>query len=597
MPKSNHATDESIPQSLESERAVLGSILLDNGCLKAVGELKAQDFYQQSHHIIYVAILRLRSQNKSVDAITLANELNQAGTLERVGGVSYLASLSDGVPLGDYSLVSNYAETVRIKAQKRGLINLAQNVIAKARNGEEDVSAIASVLQREFTDIAARGAPAVIIRAPEEKAEENPEGDIEDVPDAPEECWAGLTKEYREIVAPSCESSDNYHLMCFLAVVGAALGRSIYSTKGGRHYGNTYTILVGESNWSGKSGAMDRALKLANDAALPIILASDISSGEGLLELIHESILADETKRRAGCLVHIDEFYSTLKKSQYQGSTIIPVLKKAFNTPGILELVRHSKLKIINPPTVSLLAGTEPDDLSDGMSVKDLKSGLGNRMDFTGGRPKELNPHGYMPEFGEFARKINDLSRYWHEVGGTDGKELKFSLKANLMWESFYRGMRKRGIQDTTVANLVSRHRVYVQRWSLIYSWLDVRNEERIQEEHLAPALALADWRLRSLFYVFKGIGKDEWVQEEIKMVGYIRRNGSRIGSHSRMGVEFRKFQRRFHDLGWEKIERRLRYMASDPKQPMTPQDRELIWDYVINPSTGRETRFLCLNE
>src|SRR5438105_7972030 len=75
------------PQNLDAEESVLGAMMLSPGAIGAVSEvLSASDFYRESHAKIYRAAIALYTRGDEVDAITLADELEQRGELEPIGG-------------------------------------------------------------------------------------------------------------------------------------------------------------------------------------------------------------------------------------------------------------------------------------------------------------------------------------------------------------------------------------------------------------------------------------------------------------------------------------------------------------------------------
>src|SRR3954463_4142976 len=75
------------PQNLEAEESVLGAMLLSPGAIGAVTEsLDAGDFYRESHAKIYKACLGLFAKGEPVDAITVADELEERGELDAIGG-------------------------------------------------------------------------------------------------------------------------------------------------------------------------------------------------------------------------------------------------------------------------------------------------------------------------------------------------------------------------------------------------------------------------------------------------------------------------------------------------------------------------------
>ena len=138
------------PQALEVERAVLGTILIESKAIERV-ELDVEDFYSPSHAIIFNAILTLKNLRVPIDTITVVQELNRTKHLDEVGGVVYLAELTDGV--GSSAHLEYHTAILKQKSLARKLILQSQNVIARAFDQSEDVQNIVEYLEKSFTDI------------------------------------------------------------------------------------------------------------------------------------------------------------------------------------------------------------------------------------------------------------------------------------------------------------------------------------------------------------------------------------------------------------------------------------------------------------
>jgi replicative DNA helicase len=109
------------PQNLEAEESVLGAMMLSPGAIGAVSEvLTAADFYRESHGTIYRAALELYGHGEPVDAITLADKLEERGELEHVGGRVRVHELAALVPAT--ANAGHYARIVRDMSMLRGLI-------------------------------------------------------------------------------------------------------------------------------------------------------------------------------------------------------------------------------------------------------------------------------------------------------------------------------------------------------------------------------------------------------------------------------------------------------------------------------------------
>src|SRR5574341_97390 len=92
-------TEKGLPHSLDAERCVLGSIILENESLYQVLDLiGGDDFYSEAHRILYDRFIELITNSRGVDLVLLKEELSRSGELDQVGGISYIASLIDAVP-------------------------------------------------------------------------------------------------------------------------------------------------------------------------------------------------------------------------------------------------------------------------------------------------------------------------------------------------------------------------------------------------------------------------------------------------------------------------------------------------------------------
>ncbi len=140
------------PQNLEAEQSILGGILLDNQALNTVLEiLLAEDFYSESHRRIFSAILELSEKNRPSDLITLSDLLRDRGQIDAVGGVTYLASLVDGVPSA--ANIAYYSRIVKEKSILRNLIGTATEILTKSYNAGPDVDALLDEAEHSIFEI------------------------------------------------------------------------------------------------------------------------------------------------------------------------------------------------------------------------------------------------------------------------------------------------------------------------------------------------------------------------------------------------------------------------------------------------------------
>jgi len=116
------------PQNIEVEQCVLGAALLDNETLHDIVQiLKIEDFYRDSHQVIYKTIRDLYELARPVDGIILAEELTKRGELEQVGGDEAIRTILEAPPHA--ANAKFYAQIVRQKAVSRELIEAANEIL------------------------------------------------------------------------------------------------------------------------------------------------------------------------------------------------------------------------------------------------------------------------------------------------------------------------------------------------------------------------------------------------------------------------------------------------------------------------------------
>jgi len=121
------------PHSVEAEQSVLGGLLLETSALDKIADLMtADDFYRHEHRLIYRQIVRLSELAKPVDVITVAEALEIAGELDKVGGLPYLGSLAQNVPSA--ANIRRYGEIVRERSIMRKLAEVGTDISSSAYN-------------------------------------------------------------------------------------------------------------------------------------------------------------------------------------------------------------------------------------------------------------------------------------------------------------------------------------------------------------------------------------------------------------------------------------------------------------------------------
>jgi len=128
--------DPGMPAAVDAEKTILGAILLDNAAhSEAAEKIEADDFSLDSHKRIYQRMSDLLAEQRPVDIVTLSNELAKFKEIEAVGGVAYLASLTEGLPRRP--VIEEYIRIVKDKSLLRRLMLICSQAIARAADQSE----------------------------------------------------------------------------------------------------------------------------------------------------------------------------------------------------------------------------------------------------------------------------------------------------------------------------------------------------------------------------------------------------------------------------------------------------------------------------
>ncbi len=137
------------PQNLDAEQAALGSILIDQDAITKIADLVTpDDFYKSAHGMIFESMLKLYERREPIDVLSLSNQLQEARTLEQIGGKTYLLTLANSVPTA--ANVQQYATIVQRKATLRRLISAAQHMTKIGFDDAEDVDAALDQAEQEL---------------------------------------------------------------------------------------------------------------------------------------------------------------------------------------------------------------------------------------------------------------------------------------------------------------------------------------------------------------------------------------------------------------------------------------------------------------
>jgi replicative DNA helicase len=145
-----------LPANIDAEKTILGAILLDNTAhAEAAERLEADDFSLDSHRRIFQRMTDLRDSQRAIDIVTLAEELARYKEVEAVGGVAYLASLTEGLPRRP--VIEEYIRIVKDKSLLRRLMGICSAAIARAADQSETALEVLGDAEAKLLEVSEKG--------------------------------------------------------------------------------------------------------------------------------------------------------------------------------------------------------------------------------------------------------------------------------------------------------------------------------------------------------------------------------------------------------------------------------------------------------
>ncbi|MCY7374870.1 MAG: replicative DNA helicase [Pyrinomonadaceae bacterium] len=139
--------EKPLPSSPDSERVILGAILLDNELItQAIEKISADDFYSPNNRRIFRAMIALFERGDRIDPILIGEELKKEGSIDSIGGVATITNLTYGLP--HFSNIFDYTKVVKSKAMSRNLIKVCNQITSEALSEEEDAEVILDNAER-----------------------------------------------------------------------------------------------------------------------------------------------------------------------------------------------------------------------------------------------------------------------------------------------------------------------------------------------------------------------------------------------------------------------------------------------------------------
>ena len=148
--------EEGLPASIDAEKTILGAVMLDNAAFSEAAEkLTPEDFSLDSHRRIFLRMNELIDAQRTVDIVTLPIELAKHKEVEAVGGVAYLASLTEGLPRRP--VIEDYIRIVKDKSLLRRLMGICSSAIAKAADQSQEAISVLDETESQLLEVSQSG--------------------------------------------------------------------------------------------------------------------------------------------------------------------------------------------------------------------------------------------------------------------------------------------------------------------------------------------------------------------------------------------------------------------------------------------------------
>jgi hypothetical protein len=490
-----------LPQNIEAEQRVLGSLLLDSGegdtFPKVMEILQAEHFYKPSHRFIYTAAITLFKDKVPVDILTVIEALKKMSKYEEAGGAEYVARLSDDV--SSSRRVTTYANMVREAALKRSLIDTSNAIIERALSDGEDSEILLQDSGRVIKEVASRFAKA------------------SDWPTLAAEAFHGIAGEIVHATDPYSEADLAATLVSFLVGFGNLIGPNPHFLVGDKaHSLRIFPVLVGETSKGrkGTSWATPKRLLCEADPEWTSQIKSGLSSGEGLIYHVrdekrglvpikekgriidYEEAILDEGVEDKRLLVVEEEFASALKVMGRDGSTLSPIIRQAWDDGSLATLTKNSPIQATGAH-ISIIGHITREELLRFITATEQGNGFANRFLWVLVRRSKIipTPQGIPDhEISRLASAIREASQFARGIG-----KLERSIEAEEIWCRVYPSLSEG--KPGLFGAVTGRAEAQVMRLACIYAVLDRSGE--VRPDHLKAALAVWDYAEASALLIF----------------------------------------------------------------------------------------------
>ena len=152
MPTEEILIKRTMPNSIEAEQSVIGSMIMDRDAVMSASEiLVKEDFYHQQYGLLFQAMVDLFNDRQPVDLVTLQNKLKEMNVPPEISALEYVKDLVSAVPTS--ANVRYYAQIVKEKALLRKLIHDNEDIENQCYQGTESTEVLLEQTEKKIFDL------------------------------------------------------------------------------------------------------------------------------------------------------------------------------------------------------------------------------------------------------------------------------------------------------------------------------------------------------------------------------------------------------------------------------------------------------------
>ncbi len=332
------------------------------------------------------------------------------------------------------------------------------------------------------------------------------------------EAMHGLAGQFVTAIEPHTEADSVAILVQFLLLYGNVIGRKAhFVVEADKHHLNLFAILVGETSKGRKGTSLGQAQRLFESIDKPwseTRIESGLSSGGGLIWVVrdpieklervkqgsqgtrYETVLVDPGIDDKRLVVVEAEFASTLRVLARDGSTLSPIIRKAWDTGSLSSLTKNTPARATGAH-VSVIGHVTRQELLRYLTSTEAGNGFGNRFLWVCVKRSKCLPEGGRSD----TLDLSALSRELHEAVrfGRATDEMCRNDEAREVWAEVYEELSEG--KPGLLGSMIARAEAQTMRLACIYALLD--RSGLVRREHLLAGLALWDYCEASARYIF----------------------------------------------------------------------------------------------